>query len=109
MNKKKTAKCKLNEANTLRDEIRESHSIVEDTIGFWQTRMEDVIDEMEISEQIPDWHPNKEDIYHKLNLEMQFILTKLEAEEREIDLLEEKTNRLLAEAIFKSKDGKKKK
>ena len=40
---------------------------------------------------------------------MQFILTKLEAEEREIDLLEEKPNRLLAEAIFKSKDGKKKK
>ena len=59
MNKKKTAKGKLNEANALRDAIKESHSIVEDTIGFWQTRMEDVIDEMEISEQIPDWHPNK--------------------------------------------------
>ncbi len=32
---------------------------------------------------------------------MQFILKRLQNEEREIDTLEEKTNRLLADKIFK--------
>ena len=33
---------------------------------------------------------------------MQFILKKLELEEREVSLLEDKTNKLLAQKLFKS-------
>jgi len=44
-------------------------------------------------------------------MDMQFILKKLESEEKEIDSLEEKTNRLLADKLFrkfKRVDGRKK-
>jgi len=96
MNKKKTDACK-----TLRQELQASHDVIEDTIIFWESKMDYVIERMNEAEEIPDWHPDKEDTYHELNLEMQFILKKLEAEESEIDLLEERTNRLLAEKLFK--------
>jgi predicted nucleic acid-binding Zn-ribbon protein len=96
MSKKKTNACK-----TLRQELLASHDVIEDTVIFWESRMDDIIQRMNEAEEIPDWHPNKEDTYHELNLEMQFILKKLEAEESEIDSLEERTNRLLAEKLFK--------
>ena len=101
MNKKKTAISNLKEVKALREEIKESHLLIQDTILFWQSKMDDVIERMNASDSIPDWHPKKEDVYHELNLEMQFILTKLEAEEREVDLLEEKTNKFLAAELFK--------
>jgi hypothetical protein len=109
MNKKKTAISNLKEAKALREEIKESHLLIQDTIIFWQSKMDDVIERMNASDSIPDWHPKKEDVYHELNLEMQFILTKLEAEEREVDILEEKTNKFLAAELFKKiSNGKKK-
>jgi len=109
MNKKKTALSNLNEVKALREEIKESHLLIQDTIQFWQSKMDDVIEKMNTADSIPDWHPKKEDAYHELNLEMQFILQKLEAEEREVDLLEEKTNRFLAAKLFKKiSNGKKK-
>ena len=89
----------------------ENHNVIEETIMFWENRMNGVIDEMGQVDQLPDWHPDKEDSYHELNLEMQFILKKLESEEKEIDSLEEKTNRLLADKLFrkfKRVDGRKK-
>ena len=89
----------------------ENHHIIENTICFWEDRMNDIIEEMNVAEEIPEWHPDKEDTYHKLNLEMQFVLKKLEADEQEIESLEEKTNRLLADKIFKKFkriDGEKK-
>ena len=96
MGKKKTDACK-----TLKEELQASHAIIAETIVFWEGEMDKVVERMNEAEEIPDWHPNKEDSYHELNLEMQFILKKLEAEESEIDLLEERTNRLLAEKLFK--------
>ena len=89
----------------------ESHHIIDDTICFWEDKMNDVIEEMNRAEEIPEWHPDKEDTYHNLNLQMQFILKKLESEEQEIESLEEQTNRLLADKIFKKFkriDGEKK-
>lgn len=106
MNKKKTDSQK-----TLRQILMENHHVIEETIMFWENRMNGVIDEMGRVDQLPDWHPDKEDSYHELNLEMQFILKKLESEEKEIDSLEEKTNRLLADKLFrkfKRVDGRKK-
>ena len=109
MNKKKTAVSNLKEVKALREEIKESHLLIEDTIVFWQMKMDDVVDKMNKADNIPDWHPEKEDVYHELNLEMQFILSKLEAEEREVDILEEKTNKFLAAELFKKiSNGKKK-
>jgi hypothetical protein len=109
MDKKKTAVSKLNEVKALREEIKESHLLIEDTIAFWQRKMDDIVDKMNKADNIPDWHPKKEDVYHELNLEMQFILSKLEAEEREVDKLEEKTNKFLAAELFKKiSNGKKK-
>jgi hypothetical protein len=96
MGKKKTDACK-----TLKQELQASHDIIADTIVFWEGKMDAVIEGMNEAEEMQDWHPNKEDAYHELNLEMQFILKKLEAEESEIDLLEERTNRLLADKLFK--------
>jgi predicted nucleic acid-binding Zn-ribbon protein len=96
MGKKKTDACK-----TLKEELQASHDIIAETIVFWEGEMDKVVERMNEAEEIPDWHPNKEDSYHELNLEMQFILKKLEAEESEINLLEERTNRLLAEKLFK--------
>jgi hypothetical protein len=96
MSKKKTDACK-----TLKQELLASHDIIAETIRFWECKMNEVIERMNEAEELPDWHPNKEDAYHELNLEMQFILKKLESEEGEIDLLEERTNRLLTEKLFK--------
>jgi uncharacterized protein YbcC (UPF0753/DUF2309 family) len=106
MNKKKTGLQK-----TLRQELMEKHNVIEETVVFWEDRMNTVIDKMSVTDQLPDWHPNKEDSYHELNMDMQFILKKLESEEKEIDSLEEKTNRLLADKLFrkfKRVDGRKK-
>ena len=89
----------------------DNHKVIEETIIFWESKMNEVIEKMAEADQLPDWHPDKENIYHELNLEMQFILKKLESEEKEIDSLEEKTNRLLADKLFrkfKRVDGRKK-
>jgi hypothetical protein len=89
----------------------EKHNVIEETVAFWEDRMNTVIDKMSEADQLPDWHPDKEDTYHELNIDMQFILKKLESEEKEIDSLEEKTNRLLADKLFrkfKRVDGRKK-
>ena len=96
MSKKKIDACK-----TLKKELQASHDVIAETIMFWECKMNEVIERMNEAEELPNWHPNKEDAYHELNLEMQFILKKLESEEGEIDLLEERTNRLLADKLFK--------
>jgi len=106
MNKKKTGTQK-----TLRQELMEKHNVIEETVIFWEDKMNAVIDKIAEVDELPDWHPDKEDAYHKLNVSMQFILKKLESEEKEIDSLEEKTNRLLADKLFrkfKRVDGHKK-
>jgi len=87
---------------TIREELNESHDLIHESLAFWEEQMNVVIKKMDEAEKYPDWHPeNTEEKYHKLNLDMQFVLKRLENEEREIDKLEEKTNRLLADSIFK--------
>jgi len=97
---------------TVKEQLQESHDLIEESIAFWEEQMNVVIKKMEEAEQYPDWHPQKtEEAYHSLNLDMQFILKRLQNEEQEIDSLEEKTNRLLADKIFKKfkrVDGSKK-
>tara|TARA_R100000742_G_C4229836_1_gene51664 strand:+ start:174 stop:503 length:330 start_codon:yes stop_codon:yes gene_type:complete len=87
---------------TIREQLQESHDLIENSIAFWEIQMDEVIRKMDRTEEFPDWHPSKtEEEYNNLNVEMQFILKRLQNEEREIDTLEEKTNRLLADKIFK--------
>ena len=98
---------------SIKEELQESSRMIDHSIAFWEEQMDVVIKKMDEAEQYPDWHPQKtEEVYHQLNLDMQFILKRLQNEEREIDTLEEKTNRLLADKIFKKfkrVDGDKKK
>ena len=86
---------------TVREQLQESHNMIEESVAFWEVQMDKIIQLMNDTGEYPDWHPNKEDIYHQLNLEMQFILNRLQKEEKEIDSLEERTNRILADKIFK--------
>lgn len=98
---------------SIKEELQESSRMIDQSIAFWEEQMDVVIKKMDETEEYPDWHPEKtEETYHRLNLDMQFILKRLQNEEREIDSLEEKTNRLLADKIFKKfkrVDGNKKK
>jgi len=97
---------------TVKEQLQESHNLIEDSIAFWEEQMNVVIQKMDEAEKYPDWHPEKtEERYHDLNVEMMFLLKRLQNEEKEIDNLEEKTNRLLADKIFKKfkrVDGSKK-
>ena len=98
---------------TIKEQLQESSRIIDESIAFWEEQMDVVIKKMDETEEYPNWHPQKtEEAYNELNGDMQFILKRLQNEEREIDTLEEKTNRLLADKIFKKfkrVDGNKKK
>ena len=98
---------------TIKEQLQESSRMIDQSIAFWEEQMDVVIKKMDETEEYPNWHPQKtEEAYNELNGDMQFILKRLQNEEREIDTLEEKTNRLLADKIFKKfkrVDGNKKK
>lgn len=98
---------------TIKEQLQESSRMIDESIAFWEEQMDVVIKKMDETEEYPNWHPQKtEEAYNELNGDMQFILKRLQNEEREIDTLEEKTNRLLADKIFKKfkrVDGNKKK
>jgi len=97
MNKKK-ANLFL-DAGTI-DSLRKSHALIQETVFFWEEKMNDVINEIETIEVLPDWTPDRECKYAELTEEMEFIVVKLRREEKEAETLEDTTNKLLAEGLF---------
>ena len=97
MNKNK-ANLFLDEETT--DSLRKSHALIQETVFFWEERMNDVINEIEETEALPDWTPDKECKYAELTEQMEFIVSKLKQEERETENLQDTTNKLLAEGLF---------
>ena len=102
MNKKKSKQAKDLIPKEKKEMILKSHALIHETIRFWESRMDFIVQEMEEAENMPDWMPDKEMTYHTLTNEMEFIVSKLAGEEREIEKLEENTNKLLAEMLFTS-------
>ncbi len=102
MNKKKSKQPKDLIPKEKRDIILKSHALIHESIRFWEARMDFVIRKIEEVENMPDWMPDKEMTYHTLIEEMELIVSKLTGEEREVERLEEDTNKLLAEILFSS-------
>jgi hypothetical protein len=102
MNKKKSKQAKDLIPKEKREMLLKSHALIHETIRFWESRMDFVVQEIEEAENMPDWMPDKEMTYDVLTREMEFIVSKLGGEEREIERLEEDTNKLLAEMLFVS-------
>jgi len=68
---------------SVKEQLQESSRMIDNSIAFWEEQMDVVIKKMDEAEQYPDWHPEKtEEVYHKLNLDMQFILKRLQNEEQ---------------------------
>ena len=102
MNKKKPKQPKDLIPKEKKEILLKSHALIHESIRFWEARMDFVIQEMEKIENMPDWMPDKEMTYHTLTEEMELIVFKLAGEEREVERLEEDTNKLLAEILFSS-------
>jgi len=100
MNKKESKGAKDLMPKEKRDIILKAHAVIHETIRFWEARMDLIDQEMQEIESMPDWMPDKEVSYASLVKEMQLIVCKLAGEEREIEKLEEDTNKLLAEILF---------
>ena len=88
----------------VREHLVEQHSLIQSSIDFWEERMDSVVDNMNELDSSQNLYSEEqlEGAFNKLTTEMQFILKKLELEEREVSLLEDKTNKLLAQKLFKS-------
>jgi hypothetical protein len=88
----------------VREHLVEQHSLIQNSIDFWEERMDSVVDNMNELDSSQNLYSEEqlEGAFNKLTTEMQFILKKLELEEREVSLLEDKTNKLLAQKLFKS-------
>jgi hypothetical protein len=88
----------------VREHLVEQHSLIQSSIDFWEERMDSVVDNMNELDSSQNLYSEEqlERAFNKLTIDMQFILKKLELEEREVSLLEDKTNKLLAQKLFKS-------
>ena len=102
MNKKKPRQVKDLIPKEKKDILLKSHALIHETIRFWESRMDLIVQEMEEIETMPDWMPDKEITYDALTKQMELIVCKLAGEEQEIEKLEEDTNKLLAEMLFVS-------
>ena len=102
MNKKKPKRAKGLIPKEKKEMLLKSHALIHESIRFWEARMDFIVQEMEEAENMPDWMPDREMTYHTLTKEVEFIASKLEGEAREVDRLEESTNKLLAETLFAS-------
>ena len=100
MNKKKSKQPKDLIPKEKRDVILKSHALIHESIRFWESRMDLIDQEMQEVEAMPDWMPDKEISYDSLTKEMQLVVCKIMGEEREVERLEEDTNKLLAEILF---------
>ena len=80
------------------EHISSEISIVEDSISFWENRMEECFsrcDEVEKNQ----WLPDLDERILSLRKEMKFILNKVQAEERELDRLDESISELYNQII----------
>tara|TARA_B100001939_G_scaffold148590_1_gene128594 strand:- start:4893 stop:5180 length:288 start_codon:yes stop_codon:yes gene_type:complete len=72
--------------------------VILESISFWETRMNKCFDECDEIEE-NQWLPNLDEKTSNLRKEMQFILNKVNAEERELDILDEGISKLYKEII----------
>ena len=84
--------------------IQEQHDVIRNSIDFWEERMDSIVNKMNELDSNQDLYSEEqlESSFSQLTDEMQFILKRLEGEEQEVVKLEEKTNKLLAQKLFKS-------
>jgi hypothetical protein len=88
----------------VREYLAGQHNLIQSSIDFWEERMDYVVDKMNELDGSQNLYSQEqlENSFNKLTTEMQFVLKKLESEEKEVCLLEDKTNKLLAQKLFKS-------
>ena len=87
-------KEKFNEIDRLSSKI----DVILESISFWEARMNKCFDECDEIEE-NQWLPNLDEKTSNLRKEMQFILNKVHAEERELDILDEGISKLYKEII----------
>ena len=100
MNKK--IKTLLSE--NIRQYLQEQHNVIATSIDFWEERMDSIVNKMNELDSDQNLYSEEqlESSFSQLTAEMQFVLKRLESEEQEVIRLEEKTNKLLAQKLFKS-------
>jgi len=88
----------------VRDYLQEQHDVIRNSIDFWEERMDSVVNKMNELDTSQGLYSEEqlESSFNTLTQKMQFILKRLESEEQEVLRLEEKTNKLLAQKLFKS-------
>ena len=72
--------------------------VILESISFWEARMNKCFAECDEIEE-NQWLPNLDEKTSALRKEMQFILNKVNAEERELDILDEGISKLYKEII----------
>jgi len=102
MSKKKTKQLKDLIPKEKKDELLKAHALIQETVRFWESRMDSVLEQMEEIESSSEWMPDEEMEYHALSKDIELIMLKIKGEEKEVEKLEENTNKLLAEILFGS-------
>lgn len=82
------------------DSITDSMEIINDSISFWEKRMNKCFAECEELEN-NEWHPSFEEKKDSLRKDMVFVLTKIRSESQQLDLLDLKIEELY-KAILES-------
>ena len=88
----------------IRQYLLEQHDVIRNSIDFWEERMDSIVNRMNELDSNQNLYSEEqlESSFTQLTTEMQFVLKRLEGEEHEVVKLEEKTNKLLAQKLFKS-------
>tara|TARA_Y100000361_G_scaffold88266_1_gene78500 strand:- start:428 stop:718 length:291 start_codon:yes stop_codon:yes gene_type:complete len=89
-----TVKKKFEEIEKLSSKI----DVILESISFWETRMNKCFAECDEIEE-SQWLPNLNEKISTVRKEMQLILNKIHAEERELDILDESIAKLYKEII----------
>ena len=89
-----TVKKKFEEIEKLSSKI----DIILESINFWETKMEKCFAECDKIEE-NQWLPDLDEKISNVRKEMQLILGKVHAEERELDILDESIAKLYKEII----------
>ena len=88
----------------IRQHLLEQHDVIRNSIDFWEERMDSIVNRMNELDSNQNLYSEEqlESSFTQLTTEMQFVLKRLECEEHEVVKLEEKTNKFLAQKLFKS-------
>ncbi len=82
------------------EKISKKISTVEDSLDFWEKKMDECFSKCDEAENIK-WHPDIDQKISSLKKELELILGKIHLEEREMDRLDEKMDELY-KSIFSS-------